>query len=73
MAERVKEAKKVSAGMVAEACVMLVADPESRLLSGRYVDLEQDVYGVLEDLKGQEEDCVKRHLYQLKIETLHQD
>lgn len=71
MVERVKEARKISAEMVAEACVMLVANEESLLLSGKYVDLEQDVDKILEDLrKGEDAECVRRNLYRLKIESL---
>jgi short-subunit dehydrogenase len=69
--ERVRGARKVLAEMVAEACVMLVVEEESRLLSGRYVDLEQDIEEVLQDLReGERSDFVRRGLYRLKVESL---
>ncbi|PTB61864.1 NAD(P)-binding protein [Trichoderma citrinoviride] len=69
--QRVKEASKISAETVAEACVMLVTDEASRLLSGKYVDLEHDIVGMLEDLRrGKDSECVRRDLYRLKVESL---
>ncbi|KAK0713682.1 hypothetical protein B0T26DRAFT_718105 [Lasiosphaeria miniovina] len=66
--ERVNRARapKIPAQLVAEACVLLVVHPDSRLLSGRYVDLEEDVDSILDNLwKGANGDCVKTNLESL--------
>jgi hypothetical protein len=71
MMERVKEASKTSAETIAEACVMLVTDETSRLVSGKYVNLEQDIDGILGDLgKGKDSKSVRGNLYRLKVESL---
>ncbi|KAH6635888.1 hypothetical protein F5144DRAFT_644139 [Chaetomium tenue] len=71
MVDMVNEARKISAEVVAEACVVLVTDEASRLLSGKYVDLEQDIEGILEDLRrGKGSECARRDLYRLKVESL---
>lgn len=69
--ERIRRAPTTPAELVALACVKLITDPDSRLLSGLYVDLDHDIDRVLDDLKrGGDAECVKRNLYRLKIETL---
>ncbi|KAK0636141.1 hypothetical protein B0T17DRAFT_612916 [Bombardia bombarda] len=69
--ETVQRKAKRPSEFVAEACVMLITDADSRLLSGLYVDLDQDVNRILDDLrKGENGECAKRSLYKLKISSL---
>lgn len=69
--ERIRRAPTTSAELVALACIKLITDPDSRLLSGRSVDLDHDVDRVLDDLwMGRDGECVKRNWYRLKIEAL---
>ncbi|KAJ4398418.1 hypothetical protein N0V85_006284 [Neurospora sp. IMI 360204] len=78
MVERIKDAGKKGdnagnrAQEFAEVCVRLAAmGKDAEILSGRYVDTEQDVEGLLEDAKkGTESEICKRRLYQLKVDRL---
>ncbi|KAM7214594.1 NAD(P)-binding protein [Rhypophila decipiens] len=75
--EMVRQMKgKMLPEMIGQACVMLAVgadDPEdpTSLLSGLYVDLDQDIDSVIQDLMKQGEgECKRRQLYKLKVESL---
>ncbi|KAK1750106.1 NAD(P)-binding protein [Echria macrotheca] len=57
---------------VAEACVLLVTERDAARMSGLYVDLDEDVGALIEDLgKEKDKSVVKtRGLNKLKVETL---
>ena len=60
-----------SLALAADTFVALAADPDAKLMSGRYVDATQDLGQVLaEAKKGQEGRIEKEGLYTLKIDTL---
>lgn len=57
--------------LAADTFVALVADPDARYMSGRYVDAPQDLGQVLEEArKGPEGRIEKEGLYLLKVHTL---
>ena len=60
-----------SLALAADTFVALVADPEARFMSGRYVDATQDLGQVLaEARKGPEGRIEKEGLYTLKVDML---
>ncbi len=60
-----------SLALAADTCVALVADPDARFMSGRYVDATQDLGQVLaEAKKGPDGRIEKEGLYILKVDTL---
>ncbi|KAL8835655.1 MAG: hypothetical protein Q9176_006776 [Flavoplaca citrina] len=60
-----------SLALAADTFVALVADPDARHMSGRYVDATQDLGQVLEEArKGPEGRIEKEGLYMLKVDTL---
>ncbi|KAK4194115.1 Dehydrogenase/ reductase [Triangularia verruculosa] len=60
-----------SPALVADTCVMLAASDEARLLSGLYVDANQDLGKVLDEAgKGSESRIARERLYTLKADLL---
>ncbi|CZR69804.1 uncharacterized protein PAC_19704 [Phialocephala subalpina] len=58
---------RVTAGL----CVTLASLPEARVLSGLYIDAEQSLDGVFEDISVSGKGLIQQHeLYQLKIRKL---
>ena len=57
--------------LAADTFVALAADPDAKWMSGRYVDVQQDLGEVLaEAKKGPEGRIEKEELYQLKVDVL---
>ncbi|KAI4278737.1 MAG: hypothetical protein LQ337_000781 [Flavoplaca oasis] len=60
-----------SLALAADTFVALVADPDARHMTGRYVDATQDLGQVLEEArKGPQGRIEKEGLYMLKVDTL---
>ena len=81
MLEKVDEAKQFltefmaslgdTLALPADFMVALVAEPDAKLMSGRYVDVTQDLEAMLQDAKrGPEGRIEKEGLYKLKVNTL---
>ena len=55
----------------ADTFVALVADPDAKFMSGKYIDSTQDLGMVLEEArKGSESRVEREGLYVLKVDTL---
>lgn len=55
----------------ADTFVTLVADPDAKYISGKYIDATQDLGSVLEDAKKGPDSRIEREgLYTLKVDTL---
>ncbi|KAJ4149960.1 hypothetical protein LMH87_010732 [Akanthomyces muscarius] len=64
-------AKMGSAEPVANLCVRLALDDSLRLLSGRFVDTEDNLETILEDLRqGEQSRCVTENLYMMRVDKL---
>ncbi len=64
-------AKMGSAEPVANLCVRLALDVSFRLLSGRFVDTEDNLETILEDLRqGERSRCVTESLYMMRVDKL---
>ncbi|KAK3324484.1 hypothetical protein B0T19DRAFT_231312 [Cercophora scortea] len=71
MVEMIEKVETSPPGMVADVCVLLAADKDAPVLSGRYIDMDGNLRAVLEDIRKRGgSECVKRNLYRLKMDIL---
>ena len=62
---------KDTVALPADTFVALAADPDAKLMSGRYIDATQDLGEVLNEArKGPDGRIEKEGLYTLKVDTL---
>ncbi|KAF5019482.1 hypothetical protein F66182_8489 [Fusarium sp. NRRL 66182] len=71
MQERMSSGRSHSPQLAADTCVALAALPEAALLSGLYLDANDDLGQILSDIKsGQHSRIIKRNMYKLKADVL---
>ncbi|KAK3687874.1 hypothetical protein B0T22DRAFT_458161 [Podospora appendiculata] len=71
MVNMIQNVETSPAELVADVCVLLAADKDAPVLSGRYIDMDGNLQTVLEDIRKRgSSECIKRNLYRLKIDTL---